>query len=304
MTCLSDTKILLVALATLVAAGCGSAESTDPPLPPTEDNPSEPPPEGALEGRLTGAASGIEYETDTIQRVTGSHGEFYYEPGQVVRFWIGDTYLGATVGVPVVSPFELSGTEPLTTGVRGLRTHRLDIALVGNVLSFLETFDHDGNAENGIQISAETRHLFGGVEVDFRQYSSRFRHDPVFRGALNAANDAEIFADYRAPRPPAEAMERLYDELGLDSRLYAPSSQENDDDADGSIDYVAVTEYDDAGFITRHWAGAPGSPGSITERVKDGWGDDVSSFVQDHVTGAIESSTTANNIPHVNVQFS
>ena len=54
------------------------------------------------------AVQGINYESGSISGITGKHGEFQYEAGNSVRFFIGDIILGtAEKGKPVISPSDL-----------------------------------------------------------------------------------------------------------------------------------------------------------------------------------------------------
>jgi hypothetical protein len=53
-------------------------------------------------------AKGVGYESGSISGITGSSGEFQYEDGSTVRFFIGDIDLGSPVsGKSVITPLDL-----------------------------------------------------------------------------------------------------------------------------------------------------------------------------------------------------
>jgi hypothetical protein len=53
-------------------------------------------------------AEGVSYESGSISGVTGRNGEFQYEDGSAVRFFIGDVDLGSPVsGKSVITPLDL-----------------------------------------------------------------------------------------------------------------------------------------------------------------------------------------------------
>lgn len=57
---------------------------------------------------IDGPVEGLRYESGALSGTTGKQGEFQYEQGRPVRFYIGDIYLGeATRGKPVISPLDL-----------------------------------------------------------------------------------------------------------------------------------------------------------------------------------------------------
>ncbi|MFV1959982.1 MAG: hypothetical protein ACC662_11295, partial [Planctomycetota bacterium] len=58
---------------------------------------------------------GLVYRTPTHQGLTDAGGTFRYEPGEVVRFFLGDVLLGQAPGMPTVTPFDFApDLEPVT----------------------------------------------------------------------------------------------------------------------------------------------------------------------------------------------
>ena len=77
---------------------CDSQNNTDPVVVVTVDN-----------GQLIDApVQGVRYESGSVSGITGDFGEFQYETGGAVRFFIGDIALGEEVtGKAVITPLDL-----------------------------------------------------------------------------------------------------------------------------------------------------------------------------------------------------
>ncbi|HHJ17667.1 MAG TPA: hypothetical protein ENJ80_13325 [Gammaproteobacteria bacterium] len=86
---------------------------------------------GINDGRLVdGPVQGVGYVSGALTGITGSDGEFRYEAGNTVRFFIGDITLGEAVpGKPLITPLDLvpGGT--------------LDTPAVINIARLLQTLD-------------------------------------------------------------------------------------------------------------------------------------------------------------------
>lgn len=99
---------------------CDSQNNTDPVVVVTVDN-----------GQLIDApVQGVRYESGSISGVTGNSGEFQYETGGTVRFFIGDISLGEAVrGKAVITPLDLvpNGT--------------IDMPAVINIARLLQSLD-------------------------------------------------------------------------------------------------------------------------------------------------------------------
>lgn len=107
---------------------------------------------------------GLEYEIEGERFITDDRGVFNYEPGQEISFYIGDIFLGSTLGHSVLTPLDL---VPLAVDESDQR--------VINRIRLLQTLDDDGNLSNGIQISAVVRAEAAGKSLDFSATTEDFK---------------------------------------------------------------------------------------------------------------------------------
>jgi hypothetical protein len=229
------TRIRTMAFVIVMIGGCG--DGYDVPVDVIEDPGSE-----TQTGYLSASAtSGVSYETATQSGVTGEDGEFVYQEGESVRFFLRDTTLGEVPGQRQVTAFDLAGIQALTTGFRGFAEKRTEVSHAASIATLLQTLDFDGDPSNGFEITPEVASLFDGVEVDLSRDLFDFTRERTFRTLLNRANDEGLLATYRAPRGRIAVMEHLYAELGIAPGFYAPLSMSTDSDADGAPD--TLTEY-------------------------------------------------------------
>jgi len=89
--------------------------------------------------------TGLSYTSGSRTGLTRQDGSFDYELNQPTTFKVGAVTLGTTVGNSVVTPIDLVADGSSTTPA------------VLNVARFLMMLDADGDAENGIVISANTQ---------------------------------------------------------------------------------------------------------------------------------------------------
>jgi len=172
----------------LTLAGCngGGGDSDDG----RNDNGGTP----AVTGKLSGIpVQGLTYRTASESGITDTDGSFRYRPGETVTFAVGSLELGSAPAGESVSPVALvEGADSLE--------HRA----VNNIAAFLQTLDHDGNLNNGIQITAETAETVSTYAdaISFDQPTADFAAStPVTEllAALNAAG-TRVFDD-TDPRP-------------------------------------------------------------------------------------------------------
>jgi hypothetical protein len=220
---------------------------------------------------MDGPVSGLYFQTATQSGQTNANGEFFYLGGEIVSFYVGNILIGQATGAAMISPFELAGESPPTSGADIHRAvNRSWISNVAtpfsvalNIALFLQTLDEDGNTANGIQIPAQMHNLATGVNLDFKQMWYEFRYDFSFRELIAAGRAAGLWGGVRAIRYWGYAMDDLYDGLGLTPSIEAVSTVEWDDDGDGTVDrgttYDAngnqtLYETDDDGTVDRRWA--------------------------------------------------
>lgn len=125
---------------------------------------------------LDSAVSGISYKGAQHSGITGSKGEYDYSPDEVITFSLGGVVLGQARGTGRLLLKNLEG------GVDGDgQPTRVSV----NRAIFLQTLDADGDANNGIQLSAALRDALKATRLDFQQDSTVFAND--FTTALAAA---------------------------------------------------------------------------------------------------------------------
>lgn len=133
----------LVTAVALVACGGGGGGSGEP-VP-------RPEPGATSVGQFKDAnVEGLAYRTASQSGITDAAGRFRYRPGEDVQFGVGGIDLGSAPAAPVVTPLDLA-----TDG-------RTDAAAVLNRVRLLMMLDRDGDARNGIAISAAVRAAAAG----------------------------------------------------------------------------------------------------------------------------------------------
>lgn len=124
---------------------------------------------------LDAEVAGVSYESLPSGRngVTNAAGEYQYVAGDTVTFSVGGIVLGSAPATGVMTPTTLaSAIDPMTLpgGVTAA-----DVAT--NIAIFLQSFDSDGNPDNGISIAAETVVAANDLVLDFAQTSVDFSAD-------------------------------------------------------------------------------------------------------------------------------
>jgi para-nitrobenzyl esterase len=138
---------------------------------------------------IDGPVSGVSFETDSISGQTDSIGVFKYKEGETVAISIGDILLGKTEAQIMISPVDLVPDASDTTDSR-----------VSNIAVFLQTLDHDGRINNGIQIPSGideviTESITENGALDFDQSTKKFIADKAVTGLLDALNEEKIFSE-------------------------------------------------------------------------------------------------------------
>jgi len=109
--------ILSLAIPVLVGAKCAFFFSTGDDSSDSKDDDKDNEIVIIGDGQLTGATvEGANYVSGSISGITGSNGEFQYEVGNKIRFFIGDIPLGRAVdGKARVTTAELAGRDAIDT---------------------------------------------------------------------------------------------------------------------------------------------------------------------------------------------
>lgn len=148
--------------------GCGGGGSSTPETVEQQPAPVAPAPEPTVYTGvfLDSAVQGLGYETASQSGFTNDKGEFSYQAGEKVTFYIGGIRFPAVDVAEVITPLSVFGTE------------QLDDESVINMLRFLQTLDVDGMPENGIELAESLHDLAANLTVDF--------DNPLFETLVNA----------------------------------------------------------------------------------------------------------------------
>lgn len=112
---------------------------------------------------LDSAVAGIGYRTSPSGKggFTSAQGEYEYETGDKVTFFIGDLELPEVDAKGVITPLDIAQTDELTDQV------------VLNIAILLQSLDSDGDASNGITINYELAET-SATAINFEQDASTF----------------------------------------------------------------------------------------------------------------------------------
>lgn len=98
---------------------------------------------------------GLSYLTASQQGFTNENGEFNFLPGEEVLFSIGNLELPPVVAMAVIDPYDIFATDDI-----------YDPSVI-NLARMLQSLDVDGDAANGIEISADAHAAFTINTIDF-----------------------------------------------------------------------------------------------------------------------------------------
>lgn len=109
--------------------------------------------------------AGIGYRTATHEGATNAEGEFSYEAGETVVFFIGDIELPPVTATELLTPLDVFATEDF------------DNQQVINFARLLQSLDQDSDLDNGIQITAAAASAATGLALDFNVPTATFEAD-------------------------------------------------------------------------------------------------------------------------------
>ena len=205
---------------------------------------------GCLVGPIV---AGVTYETPTHRGVTGARGEFRFEKGESVRFMLGSTLLGEVNDPGQVTPLDLAGSAPLEgVGINwALQDEEEPFHAAINTAVLLQSLDHDGNPDNGVEITRDVADLLQGVSLNLNQRWESFQREPRLRRLVGKANRENRFGVVHGIVKPAAALERVYDALAIDTPVIGVSFQQNQDE-NGNPEHTEYWQYDANGNVVRH----------------------------------------------------
>jgi Putative Ig domain len=147
----------------------------------------DPPPAGtAVSGVFrSDTVIGLGYVSGTHRGVTDTSGAFTYEQGQGITFFVGAVSIGAV-------PTAKNLVTPVDLVVQGTGASNR----VLNVVRFLMMLDHDGNINNGIQVSAAvTAAAASWAPVDFDTTDLPTALGPIIQQASAADGVSHVLPD-------------------------------------------------------------------------------------------------------------
>ena len=101
------------------------------------------------------AVQGLNFETESVSGTTDANGTFSYQEGESIAFSVGDMVLATVTAAAEITPFTLAGASDV------------DGTVAANIARLLQALDEDGDATNGISISAQAHTQATGMSVDF-----------------------------------------------------------------------------------------------------------------------------------------
>ncbi|RBP74901.1 hypothetical protein [Marinobacter nauticus] len=123
----------------------------------------------------------IGYRTATKEGITNANGEYEYEAGEEVTFFIGDLEFPPVPAAGVVTPLDIAGTTDTSNDA------------VVNIARLLQTLDTDGDPSNGITISDTAKN--NATQVDFGLSAADFANSSAVTTLVqNGGQDTTISA--------------------------------------------------------------------------------------------------------------
>lgn len=210
--------------------------------------------DGVMTGVFIGSdVNNVRFETATQAGYTNDAGEFQYESGQTVSFYVGDVMLGTAQASSYVTPQDFLADVDANIAVSD--------QVVENVLRFLQTLDVDGDGSNGIYIAEDTHAEAVNSLFTFDQTRESFEAaiNPILGLALSITNSVlvgvqqtvDYFADSVYSQQPApeinsnedDSLESELDEAGdsleENAEELGDSAEENSEDLGNDIEEMA-----------------------------------------------------------------
>lgn len=109
---------------------------------------------------------GLAWATGGVSGETSPSGQFSFESGAEVQFYVGDILVGSATGATVLTPIDF---------VAGATDETDDT--VTNICRFLQTLDADQDPSNGILITSQAQTAAEGLSINFAQSPDDFTND-------------------------------------------------------------------------------------------------------------------------------
>ena len=135
-------QVLLIT-GSLALFGCSSSE--------------EPGGDQTLTGEFNSpTVKGLKYSTVTRSGTTNANGQFEYKEGEIVSFYIGEIFVGQAYGRNVLTPLDLADVAVSNKSATNQRALNIGDNRAINLFNLLLSLDGNGDATDGIEITAET----------------------------------------------------------------------------------------------------------------------------------------------------
>ena len=255
-----DVCLTVVLLGCLAGCGGGSSSSSGAVAP------------ALLTGVLGDpVVEGLRFETPTQSGVTSSTGEFSYQNGETVRFYLDDLLIGSVPGAEALGIREINEPDVPGSAAELLvyeETHPARSLLRRglNVVSVLLTLDVDADASNGIQIEAAVARRFAGKEIDLGAPSGLASSRRMREFLYEAQAAGELTARPLHSRALAAAMLFEFDVSSY--RAYERTRN-------GVREFASLREFNDAGRTTRTDVDSNGD-GAFNLRTEHDWNPNLS----------------------------
>lgn len=192
---------LVLILACISLFSCSKDE--DPDVNPV--TPSEP---ALMKGVfLDSPVEGLIYRTETQEGITNAAGEFKFEEGEEVSFFVGAIKIGEAIGKDFLSPIDIAITPNAS----------INSPEVKNIAAFLQSLDTDKNADDGIQISAEAVDALSVSEINFRNPIIQLLGELVMEINKSTLADLKVVLPEVAAQHLAQTLELDYEMSGLEA---------------------------------------------------------------------------------------
>ncbi|UCC55412.1 MAG: hypothetical protein JSU75_08545 [Gammaproteobacteria bacterium] len=125
---------------------------------------------------IDGPVEGLYYESGVLSGTTGRQGEFQYEPGQPVRFYLGDILLGeAARGAPVITPLDLveNGSIDTPAVINIARLLQSLDSIPGDAAITIPTTSTAVVTRSNVVLAASTSHMDFSDEAGFVNTASQ-----------------------------------------------------------------------------------------------------------------------------------
>lgn len=147
---------------------------------------------GVLSGTFFDAeVQGLSYSASPsgLSGVTTADGKFDYKAGDIVTFKLGSVTLGSAPASAQITPKSIGDATSANDASNAAN-------IASNIARFLQTFDSDGNPDNGITIDTSIASAATGA-VNFNQPPSAFSNDAGYTALANAVGKT-IISDAQA----------------------------------------------------------------------------------------------------------